>query len=99
LRAHAKRLLAEDIDPSVERKAERREARIARADTFEFPWICHFDTGGGTAIRPAEARQNGKGSLYARIFSSAKCASTMSKQGHDDAGNGAQETRNCAGMD
>jgi integrase len=34
-RDDAKRLLAEDIDPSVERKAERREARIARANTFE----------------------------------------------------------------
>jgi integrase len=34
-RDDAKRLLAEDIDPSVERKAERRQARIARANTFE----------------------------------------------------------------
>jgi hypothetical protein len=34
-RDDAKRLLAEGIDPSVERKAERREARIARANTFE----------------------------------------------------------------
>jgi len=34
-RDDAKRLLADDIDPSVERKAERREARIARANTFE----------------------------------------------------------------
>jgi integrase len=34
-RDHAKRLLAEGIDPSVERKAERRDARIARANTFE----------------------------------------------------------------
>src|ERR1700760_4161871 len=34
-RDDAKRLLAEGIDPSVERKAERRQARIARANTFE----------------------------------------------------------------
>ncbi|MGJ5155349.1 tyrosine-type recombinase/integrase [Bradyrhizobium sp. HKCCYLR1023] len=34
-RDDAKRLLAADIDPSVERKAERRQARIARANTFE----------------------------------------------------------------
>jgi Arm DNA-binding domain len=31
----AKKLLAEGIDPSVERKEERRNARIARANTFE----------------------------------------------------------------
>jgi len=34
-RDDAKRLLAEGIDPSVERKAERRDARIARSHTFE----------------------------------------------------------------
>lgn len=34
-RNHAKRLLADGIDPSVERKAERRQARIARSNTFE----------------------------------------------------------------
>ncbi|MGJ4993730.1 integrase arm-type DNA-binding domain-containing protein [Bradyrhizobium sp. HKCCYLS3077] len=34
-RDNAKRLLTEDIDPSVERKAERRDARMARANTFE----------------------------------------------------------------
>jgi len=34
-RDDAKRLLAEGIDPSVERKVERRQARIARANTFE----------------------------------------------------------------
>jgi Arm domain-containing DNA-binding protein len=33
-RDSAKRLLADGIDPSVERKAERREARIARSNTF-----------------------------------------------------------------
>jgi len=31
----AKKLLAEGIDPSVERKAERRQARMARSNTFE----------------------------------------------------------------
>ena len=31
----AKKLLAEGIDPSVERKEERRNARMARANTFE----------------------------------------------------------------
>ncbi len=34
-RDNAKRLLADGIDPSVERKAERRQARIARSNTFE----------------------------------------------------------------
>jgi integrase len=34
-RDNAKKLLAEGIDPSVERKAERRNARIARSHTFE----------------------------------------------------------------
>lgn len=34
-RDDAKKLLAEGIDPSVERKAERRNARIARNNTFE----------------------------------------------------------------
>jgi hypothetical protein len=34
-RDDAKRLLADGIDPSVERKAERRDARMARANTFE----------------------------------------------------------------
>jgi integrase len=34
-RDSAKKLLAEDIDPSVERKAERRQARMARSNTFE----------------------------------------------------------------
>ncbi len=34
-RDEAKKLLAEDIDPSVERKEERRNARMARANTFE----------------------------------------------------------------
>jgi hypothetical protein len=34
-RDNAKKLLAEGIDPSVERKAERRDARIARSSTFE----------------------------------------------------------------
>jgi integrase len=34
-RDDAKRLLAEGIDPSVERKAERRQARMARSNTFE----------------------------------------------------------------
>jgi integrase len=34
-RDDAKKLLAEGIDPSVERKAERRNERIARANTFE----------------------------------------------------------------
>jgi hypothetical protein len=34
-RDSAKRLLADGIDPSVERKAERRQARIARSNTFE----------------------------------------------------------------
>jgi hypothetical protein len=34
-RDSAKRLLADGIDPSVERKAERRNARMARANTFE----------------------------------------------------------------
>jgi integrase len=31
----AKKLLADGIDPSVERKAERRQARMARSNTFE----------------------------------------------------------------
>jgi hypothetical protein len=31
-RDNAKRLLADDIDPSVERKAERRQARMARSN-------------------------------------------------------------------
>lgn len=34
-RDSAKKLLAEGIDPSVERKAERRQARMARSNTFE----------------------------------------------------------------
>jgi integrase len=34
-RDNAKKLLAEGIAPSVERKAERRDARIARSSTFE----------------------------------------------------------------
>jgi integrase len=34
-RDNAKKLLADGIDPSVERKAERRQARIARSNTFE----------------------------------------------------------------
>lgn len=34
-RDQAKKLLAEGIDPSVDRKEERRNARIARANTFE----------------------------------------------------------------
>jgi hypothetical protein len=34
-RDNAKRLLADGIDPSVERKAERRQARMARSNTFE----------------------------------------------------------------
>jgi integrase len=34
-RDDAKKLLAEGIDPSVERKAERRDSRIARSHTFE----------------------------------------------------------------
>jgi integrase len=34
-RDNAKKLLAEGIDPSVDRKEERRNARIARANTFE----------------------------------------------------------------
>ncbi len=34
-RDDAKKLLADGIDPSVERKAERRNARIARSNTFE----------------------------------------------------------------
>ena len=34
-RDNAKRLLADGIDPSVERKAERRQARMARSHTFE----------------------------------------------------------------
>jgi integrase len=34
-RDDAKRLLVEGVDPSVERKAKRRQARIARANTFE----------------------------------------------------------------
>lgn len=34
-RDDAKRLLVEGIDPSVERKAERRDAGIARSNTFE----------------------------------------------------------------
>jgi hypothetical protein len=34
-RDDAKKLLAEGIDPSADRKEERRNARIARANTFE----------------------------------------------------------------
>jgi hypothetical protein len=34
-RDDAKKLLADGTDPSVERKAERRNARIARSNTFE----------------------------------------------------------------
>ncbi len=34
-RDNAKKLLADGIDPSVERKEERRNARMARANTFE----------------------------------------------------------------
>ena len=34
-RDNAKKLLAEGIDPSVDRKEERQNARIARANTFE----------------------------------------------------------------
>jgi integrase len=34
-RDDAKRFLADGIDPSVERKAERRQARMARSNTFE----------------------------------------------------------------
>lgn len=34
-RDDAKKLLAEGIDPSVNRKKERRNARMARANTFE----------------------------------------------------------------
>ena len=34
-RDNTKRLLADGIDPSVERKAERRQARMARSNTFE----------------------------------------------------------------
>jgi hypothetical protein len=34
-RDNAKKLLADGIDPSIERKAERRQARIARSNTFE----------------------------------------------------------------
>src|SRR3974390_2050162 len=34
-RDHAKKLLGEGIDPSANRKEERRNARIARANTFE----------------------------------------------------------------
>ena len=34
-RDDAKKLLADGIDPSVERKAERRQARMARSNTFE----------------------------------------------------------------
>jgi hypothetical protein len=36
-RDNAKRLLADGVDPSVERKAERRQARIARSNIFEWP--------------------------------------------------------------
>jgi integrase len=32
---NAKKLLAEGVDPSADRKEERRNARIARANTFE----------------------------------------------------------------
>jgi len=34
-RDDAKKLLAEGVDPSADRKKERRNARIARANTFE----------------------------------------------------------------
>src|SRR5271169_643237 len=34
-RDNAKKLLTEGLDPSVERKVERRDARIARSHTFE----------------------------------------------------------------
>jgi len=34
-RDDAKKLLAEGVDPSADRKEERRNARIARANTFK----------------------------------------------------------------
>jgi hypothetical protein len=79
-RDNAKKLLAEGIDPSVERKQERRNARMARANTFEA--VAKELMGPTKPSNNVNRRSPGRGPDLAAHHSAAKAAAPKRKAAH-----------------